>query len=139
MTAGDENVKWLGLNEGVKGFGLGKGAIDGAGYPVSCGVFTLPQRHLRTSTRELARSGAVVAVERASSDLKLNSHLRAVSLGGVYVPGANAVPEFRALPRLRCDGSSVGLARRAHPTRSGVHRRALVALVGMDIIAFGPR
>lgn len=31
------------------------------------------QRHLRTSTRELAQSGAIVAVQRASSDLKLNS------------------------------------------------------------------
>jgi hypothetical protein len=33
---------------------------------------------LRTSTRERAQSGAVVAVQRASSDLKLNPHLHAV-------------------------------------------------------------
>jgi hypothetical protein len=33
------------------------------------------QRRLRISTRELAQSGAVVAVQRASSDLKLNPHL----------------------------------------------------------------
>jgi hypothetical protein len=55
---------------------------------------------LRTSTRELAQSGAVVAVQRASSDLKLNPHLHAVFLDGVYVPGPDGTPEFRALPRL---------------------------------------
>ncbi|MDF3067088.1 MAG: transposase [Polyangiaceae bacterium] len=58
------------------------------------------QCHLRTSTRELAQSGAVVAVQRASSDLKLNPHLHAVFLDGVYVPGGDGTPEFRALPRL---------------------------------------
>jgi hypothetical protein len=35
------------------------------------------QRRLRTSTPELAHSGAVLAAQRASSDLKLNPHLRA--------------------------------------------------------------
>jgi hypothetical protein len=62
----------------------------------------LVQRHLRTSTRELAQSGAVVAVQRASSDLKLNPHLHAVFLDGVYVPAADpdSAPEFRPLPRL---------------------------------------
>jgi hypothetical protein len=61
------------------------------------------QRHLRTSTRELAQSGAVVAVQRASSDLKLNPHLHAVFLDGVYLPvadGPDGAPDFRALPRL---------------------------------------
>jgi len=33
--------------------------------------------------REPAQSGAVVAVQRASSDLKLNPHLHAVFLDGV--------------------------------------------------------
>ena len=41
------------------------------------------QRHLRTSTRELAQSGTVVAVQRASSDLKHNPHPHAVFLDGV--------------------------------------------------------
>ena len=49
--------------------------------------------------RELAQSGAVVAVQRASSDLKLNPHLHAV-LDGVSVPGPDGTPEFRTLPRL---------------------------------------
>jgi hypothetical protein len=61
------------------------------------------QRHLRSSTRERVQSGAVVAVQRASSDLKLNPHLHANFLDGVYVPGPDGpdgTPEFRALPHL---------------------------------------
>ncbi len=63
------------------------------------------QRRLRTSSRELARSGAVVAVQRASSDLKLNPHLHAVFLDGVYFTGGDGpdgAPEFRGVkpPRL---------------------------------------
>ena len=42
------------------------------------------RRRLRTSPGERALSGAVVAVQRASSDLKLNPHLHAVFLDGVY-------------------------------------------------------
>jgi hypothetical protein len=59
-------------------------------------------RRLRSSTRERTQSGAVVAVQRASSDLKLNPHLHAVFLDGVYAPGAaeEDAPLFRALPRL---------------------------------------
>jgi hypothetical protein len=41
-----------------------------------------------------------VAVQRASSDLKLNPHLHAVFLDGVYVPSSDGATEFRALPRL---------------------------------------
>jgi hypothetical protein len=37
-------------------------------------------RHLRTSTRAPAESGAVVVVQRSSSDLKLNAHLHVVFL-----------------------------------------------------------
>jgi len=36
----------------------------------------------------------------ASSDLKLNPHLHAVFLDGVYAAGAGGTLEFRALPRL---------------------------------------
>src|SRR5438034_9833631 len=35
-----------------------------------------------------------------SSDLKLNPHLHAVFLDGVYVPVRDGTPEFHALPRL---------------------------------------
>jgi hypothetical protein len=55
---------------------------------------------VRSSCREHAQSGAVVAVQRASSDLKLNPHLHAVFLDGVYAAGAGGNLEFRPLPRL---------------------------------------
>ena len=37
---------------------------------------------------------------RASSDVKLNPHLQAVFLDGLYIPGPDGTLEFRALPRL---------------------------------------
>jgi hypothetical protein len=58
------------------------------------------RRRLRASTHERARSGAVVAVQRASSDLKLNPHLHAVFLDGVYAASTDGSLEFRALARL---------------------------------------
>ena len=65
------------------------------------------QRHSRTSTRELAQSGAVVAVQRASSDSKLNPHLRAVFLDAVYVPGPDRTPSStRGRPGLELSGNS---------------------------------
>jgi hypothetical protein len=86
------------------------------------------QRHLRTSTRELAQSGAVVAVQRASSDLKLNPHLHAVFLDGVYVPGVDGAPEFRALPRLSTSGVADALqVARARILRY-LERRGVIAL-----------
>jgi hypothetical protein len=58
------------------------------------------RRRLRTSPGERALSGAVVTVQRASSDLKLNPHLHAVFLDGVYAATSDESLEFRALPRL---------------------------------------
>jgi hypothetical protein len=58
------------------------------------------RRHLRVGTRERVESGAVVAVQRASSDLKLNPHLHVVFLDGVYAASADGSLAFRALPRL---------------------------------------
>jgi len=49
------------------------------------------------------KSGAVVVVQRTSSDLKLNPHLHIVFLDGVYrEPDANSAdsPSFTALPHL---------------------------------------
>jgi hypothetical protein len=86
------------------------------------------QRHLRTSTRELAQSGAVVAVQRGSSDLKLNPHLHAVFLDGAYVPGPDGTPEFRALPGLSttdvADALQVARARILHY----LERRGVITL-----------
>ncbi len=46
------------------------------------------------------QSGAVMVVQRTSSDLKLNPHFHAVLLDGVYLPGPDGQPVFTALPRL---------------------------------------
>ena len=67
------------------------------------------RRRLRSSTLERTESGAVVVVQRASSDLKLNPHLHVVFLDGVYDPGKSPEGDtatlggglvFRALPHL---------------------------------------
>lgn len=58
------------------------------------------RRGLRPGARERAESGAVVVVQRASSDLKLNPHLHVIFLDGVYVATADGSPVFRPLPRL---------------------------------------
>jgi hypothetical protein len=49
----------------------------------------------------------VVAVQRASSDLKLKPHLHVVFLDGVYVPSADSSPEFRPLPHLIPSGTTL--------------------------------
>ena len=46
------------------------------------------------------KSGAVVVVQRCSSDLKLNPHFHALFLDGVYRSAAGETPVFTALPRL---------------------------------------
>jgi len=51
-------------------------------------------------TRERAESGAVVVVQRAFSDLKLNPHLHVVFLDGVYTATTEGGLVFRALPHL---------------------------------------
>jgi hypothetical protein len=58
------------------------------------------RRHLRVGTRECVESGAIVAVQRASSDLKLNPHLHVVFLDGVYAASTDGSLAFRVLPRL---------------------------------------
>jgi hypothetical protein len=50
-----------------------------------------------------ARGGVVTVIQRSSSDMKLNPHLHAVAVDGVYVPGSDGQPSFRALPRLKTD------------------------------------
>ncbi|HEY6560371.1 MAG TPA: transposase zinc-binding domain-containing protein [Polyangiaceae bacterium] len=58
------------------------------------------RRRLRTSPRELVQSGAVMIMQRASSDLKLNPHLHVLFLDGVYATAADGELVFRALRRL---------------------------------------
>jgi hypothetical protein len=57
---------------------------------------------LRFYARRCAgQSGAVVVVQRTSSDLKLNPHVHAVFLDGVYREAQGAAPVFHALAHLQ--------------------------------------
>jgi hypothetical protein len=91
------------------------------------------------SAHERAESGAVVVVQRASSDLKLNPHLHVVFLDGVYV--ASAAPDgelvFRSLPHLStsdvADALQIARARiLRHLGRRGVLRVGDDALFSVD-------
>ena len=65
-------------------------------------------------------------MQRASSDLKRNPHLHAVFLDGVYVPGPDGTPEFRALPRLSTTDVADALqVARAHILRY-LQRRGII-------------
>lgn len=58
------------------------------------------RRRLADEGAPNGRGGAVVVMQRASSDLRCNPHLHGVFLDGVFVMGPDAVPVFRPLPRL---------------------------------------
>jgi len=58
------------------------------------------RRRLRSTTLERTECGAVVVVQRASSDLKLNPHLHVVFLDGAYTAASDGGLVFRALPHL---------------------------------------
>jgi hypothetical protein len=49
------------------------------------------------------QGGAVLALQRASADLRLNPHIHGIFLDGVFVSDDDGVPAFRPLPRLRTD------------------------------------
>jgi hypothetical protein len=49
------------------------------------------------------QGGAVLALQRASADLRLNPHIHGIFLDGVFVADDAGVPVFRPLPRLRTD------------------------------------
>ena len=44
------------------------------------------------------QGGAVVALQRASADLRLNPHIHGIFLDGVFVSDDDGVPAFRPLP-----------------------------------------
>lgn len=58
------------------------------------------RRRLADEGAPNGRGGAVVVMQRASSDLRTNPHLHGVFLDGVFVMGPEGVPVFRALSRL---------------------------------------
>ena len=57
------------------------------------------KRRMRDIDNVVGQSGAVSVVQRVSSDLRLNPHLHAILLDGVFVPDSG-VPVFHPLPHL---------------------------------------
>jgi hypothetical protein len=87
-----------------------------------------------------ARGGVVTVIQRASSDMKLNPHLHAIAVDGVFVPGPDGQPSFRALPRLKTDevGDVLQIARvriLRYLARRGVVRLLPEALEVSDDLA----
>jgi hypothetical protein len=58
------------------------------------------RRRLTDGGRRAGRGGAVVVMQRSSSDLRVNPHLHGVFLDGLFVMGPDSAPVFRTLPRL---------------------------------------
>lgn len=58
------------------------------------------RRRMEVEGASRGQSGAVTVVQRTSADLKLNPHLHAVVLDGVFVAGPEGKPVFHALPRI---------------------------------------
>jgi len=97
------------------------------------------RRRLRAGTHERVEGGAVVAVQRAASDPKLNPHLHVVFLDGVYAAAADGTLEFRALSRLSttdvADALQVARARiLACLERRNVIHRILACLERRNVI-----
>src|SRR6476660_9257799 len=73
------------------------------------------------------QSGAVLVVQRTSSDLRLNPHVHAVFLDGVFHEGAEGEVEFHALPRLETEEVAGVLEDAARRITRHLRRRELFA------------
>lgn len=66
-------------------------------------VLAFYRRRLAEEDGVVGQSGAVLVVQRTSSDLRLNPHVHAVFLDGVHHEGAGGEVAFHALPRLETE------------------------------------
>jgi Putative transposase len=77
------------------------GALLGAGVrKFADAVLAFYRRRLADEDGIMGQSGAVLVVQRTSSDLCLNPHVHAVFLHGVFHEGPGGEVKFHALPRL---------------------------------------
>ena len=77
------------------------GALLGAVVrKVADAVLAFYRRRLAEEHGVVGQSGAVLVVQRTSSDLRLNPHVHAVFLDGVHHEGPGGVVEWLPLPRL---------------------------------------
>jgi len=66
-------------------------------------VLAFYRRRLAAHDGAVGQSGAVLVVQRTSSDLRLNPHVHAVFLDGVFSEGPSGEVVFHALPRLETE------------------------------------
>jgi hypothetical protein len=66
-------------------------------------VLAFYRRRLAEEHGVVGQSGAVLVVQRTSSDVRLNPHVHAVFLEGVHHEGAGGEVAFHALPRLETE------------------------------------
>jgi hypothetical protein len=78
-------------------------ALGAVGRIFMDSVLGFYRRRMRDEGIRDGRSGAVMVVQRSSADLKLNPHMHAIFVDGVFEPVPDGKPVFHALPRLSTD------------------------------------
>jgi hypothetical protein len=90
-------------------------------------VLAFYRRRLAEEHGALGQSGAVLVVQRTSSDLRLNPHVHAVFLDGVHDEAPSGEVAFRALPRLATEDVASVLEDAARRITRHLARRGLFA------------
>jgi hypothetical protein len=73
--------------------------------------------------------GGVTAIQRSSSDLRLNPHFHSLLFDGVYAPGRDGKLAFHAAPPLRQEDVEAVLARSRRRILRFLERRGIIAPV----------
>jgi hypothetical protein len=90
-------------------------------------VLSFCRRRLGEEDGAVGQSGAVLVVQRTSSDLRLNPHVHAVFLDGVFHEDARGEVRFRALPRHETEDVARVLEDAARRITRYLQRRGLFA------------
>jgi Transposase zinc-binding domain/Putative transposase len=89
-------------------------------------VLAFYKRRLFEEEGVRGQSGAVLVVQRTSSDLRLNPHAHAVFLDGVYHVAGDEEPKFHALPKLSTEDVAEVLEDAARRIARYLRRRGLL-------------
>jgi hypothetical protein len=90
-------------------------------------VLAFYRRKVAAADGVVGQSGAVLVVQRTSSDLRLNPHVHAVFLDGVFHEGRGGEVTFHALPRLETEDVACVLEDAARRITRYLWRRGLFA------------
>jgi hypothetical protein len=96
------------------------------------------RRRMREEDIRDGRSGAVMVVQRSNADVKLNPHMHAIFVDGVFATVPDGRPVFHALPRLSTEEVGDLLVRvrvLAHLVRRGIIEAASELTVLDDVLA----